>query len=154
MILFLHWLGWAVWLGAQLTFMVWGPVTKRASLESWAHTWDTLAKVQRWIVAPACAAATVTGLALSMQYAQRGFDVGALWLIVMQALGVLAAILTLALATPLVNRMAFLAATSLEKGVQDPRAEPVRRKLALVASVSGAFILVTLYFASVRPVGS
>ncbi len=151
MILFLHWLGWAVWLGAQLTFMVWGPTARKAPLPSWAHTWDTLSKVQRWIVAPGCAIATVTGIVLSMQYAQRGLDMGSSWLIIMQAFGLLAALLTLALATPMVNRMAYLAARSVEKGTLDERAEPVRRKLALVASISGAFILVTLYFAAVKP---
>jgi len=148
---FLHWLGWAVWLGAQLTFMVWGPAAKRVPLDSWAHTWDTLSKVQRWVVAPACAVATVTGLVMSMQYAQRGLDMGAAWLIVMQTLGLLAGIMTLAFATPMVNRMAYLAAKSLEAGQQDARAEPVRRKLALIGSISGAFILVSLYFAAAKP---
>lgn len=151
MILFLHWLGWAVWLGAALTFMVWGPVAKRAELSVWAHTWDVLAKVQRALVAPGCAVATVTGLALSMQYAQRGGGMGAKWIVIMQVLGLLAAVLTLAIATPLANRMAFLAAKSLEKGEKDPRAEAVRSKLAIVSSISGAFILVTLYFASAKP---
>lgn len=141
-----------MWLGAQLTFMVWGPSAKRAPLASWAHTWDTLSKVQRWIVAPACAVATLTGIVLSMQYAGKpDVSMGAPWLVIMQSLGLLAAILTLALATPLVNRMAFLAARSVEKGAVDERAEPVRRKLALVASISGAFILVVLYFAAVKP---
>jgi hypothetical protein len=154
-ILFLHWLGWAIWLGAQVTFMVWGPVAKRLPLEAWAYTWDTLSKIQRWIVAPACAVATITGIILSMQYAQRdtpdGATLGATWLVVMQSLGLLAGIMTLALATPLVNRIAFLAAKSLEAGKQDPRAEAVRKKLALAASVSGAFILVSLYFSAVKP---
>lgn len=149
--LFLHWLGWAVWLGAGITFMVWGPAVRKAELPVWAHTWDVLARIQRAIVAPACAVATVTGFALSMQYAQRGLPMGAMWIVIMQILGLLAAILTLAIATPLANRMAFLAAKSLEKGERDPRAERVRSRLALVSSVSGAFILVTLYFAVAKP---
>ncbi len=152
MILFLHWLGWAVWLGAQITFMVWGPTARRAPLASWASTWDTLAKIQRWIVAPGCAIATVTGIVLSMQYAGKpDVSMGAPWLIIMQSLGLLAGIMTLALATPLVNRMAYLAARSVEKGALDERAEPVRKKLALVASISGVFILVVVYFAAVKP---
>jgi hypothetical protein len=150
-ILLLHWLGWAVWLGAALTFMIWGPAVRKADLAVWAHTWGVLARVQRAVVAPGCAVATVTGLALSMQYAQRGHPMGAMWIVVMQALGLLAAVLTLAIATPLANRMAFLALRSLEKGERDPRAEAVRGKLALVSSVSGAFILVTLYFAVTKP---
>lgn len=150
MILFLHWLGFSVWLGAQLTFLVWDPAAKRAELPVWAHTWDTLAKVQRWIVAPSCAAATITGIVLSMQYAQRGITTGMRWIVIMQVLGLLAGLMTIALATPLVNRMAYLAAKSLEKGAVDPRAEAVRKKLALVIWVSGAFILVALYFSAVK----
>jgi uncharacterized membrane protein len=150
-ITFLHWLGISIWLGAQLSFMVWGPAAKRVPLAAWAHTWDTLGKVQRWMVAPAAAVATVTGLAMSMQYAQRGLDMGSAWLIVMQSLGLLAGILTIGFSTPLVNRMAFLAAKSLETGQQDPRAEGVRRKLAIVSSISGTFVLVSLYFAAAKP---
>ncbi len=145
MILFLHWLGWAVWLGAQLTFMVWGPVAKRAPLATWAHTWDTLSKVQRWIVAPGCAVATLTGIAMSMQYHERPGAMGS-GVIAMQVLGLVAAVLTLFLATPWVNRMAYLAARSVEKGAVDDRAEPVRKRLALVASVSGVCIILAVYF--------
>jgi membrane-associated phospholipid phosphatase len=148
-ILFLHWLGFAAWLGAGMTFMIWGALTKQAPLPVWAHVWETLGKVQQWIVAPACAVATVTGVVLSMQYAQRpGASMGATWLVLMQVLGLLAGVLTLAVATPLANRMAYLALSSVEKGAKDPRAERVRGRLALVSSVSGAMILVTLYFAA------
>jgi hypothetical protein len=148
-ILFLHWLGFAVWLGAGMTFMVWGPLSKQAPLPAWAHVWETLGRVQQYIVAPACAVATVTGVALSMQYAQRpGASMGATWLVLMQVLGLLAGVLTLAVATPLANRMAYLAVLSVEKGEKDPRADRVRARLALVSSVSGAMILVTLYFAA------
>lgn len=149
MILFLHWAGWAVWLGAQLTFMVWGPMAKRLPLEPWAYTWDTLGKLQRWMVAPAAAVATLTGIVLSMQYAQRGTQMTT-GLIIMQSVGLLAGLLTFFLVTPLVNRMAFLAAKSLEAGAKDERAEGVRRKIALAASVSGVMILVSL-FAVVQP---
>ncbi len=150
MILFLHWLGICLWLGASLSFMVWGPASKRVGLEAWAHVWDTLAKVQRWIVAPGAALATISGIVLSMQYAQRGLSMGARWLVIMQSLGLLAGLLTLAVATSLVNRMAYLAARSLEAGQQDPRAETVRKRLAVVGSVAGGFVVVALYFTATR----
>lgn len=149
--LFLHWAGFAVWLGAQLTFMVWGPAARDQPLQVWAHTWVTLAKVQRYIVAPACAVATVTGIVLTMQLAARHFDMGqATWLWIMQAFGILAAIFTLGFATPLANRMAYLAMRSLEKGEKDPAAERVRARLALLGSVGGVLILVAMYFGAAR----
>ncbi len=151
LLLFVHWLGICVWLGAQLAFMVFGPAAKRMSLESWANTWVTLAKVQRILIAPAAAAATVTGVALTMAAAQsQALDMGQAWLMVMQTAGLLAGILALVVVTPLVNRMARLALRSLEKGQQDPLAERVRSRLALVSSITGAFILVALFFGVIR----
>ena len=151
-LLFLHIASFAVWLGASLTFMIWGPSARGASLEAWAHTWMTLAKVQRAIVAPACLVATLTGIFLTLALVQGHFDMGsAVWLMVMQSFGVVAALLTLAIATPMANRMGVLAARSLEKGVQEPSAESVRRKLALVGSLSGLFVIVAVYFGALRP---
>ncbi len=151
--LFLHWLGFAVWLGAQLTFMVWGPAVREAKLEVWAHTWITLGRVQRVIVAPAAAVATITGISLTMGLAARDVDMGsAVWLMAMQGFGLLAGLLALGVTTPLANRMAALAHRSLEKGERDPGAERVRSRLALVGSITGLFIIVALYFGALKPV--
>jgi hypothetical protein len=152
MILFLHWAGFSIWLGAQLTFMVWGPAAKTAKLEQWAFTWITLAKLQRLIVAPSCAVATLTGIVLTLRLVGQHADVGgATWLWMMQGFGILAAIFTLGFATPLANRMAVLALRSLEKGEKDPAAERVRARLALLGSIGGVFILVALYFGALKP---
>ena len=149
---FLHWTGFSIWLGAQMTFMVWVPVSKTAKLETWAHVWSTLAKVQRWVVAPSVVVATLTGFALTMQLVSRQKDVGgAAWLVGMQAFGILAAILALAIASPLANRMGWVAEQSLADGVKDPRAERVRKRLAIIGTVTGVFILVAILFGSMAP---
>jgi uncharacterized membrane protein len=149
---FLHQVAVAIWLGGSLTFMIWGPAARNASLESWAHTWHTLAKVQRALVAPAAAVATITGITMTMGLVKRDFDMGsATWLMVMQGFGLVAGLLTLGIATPLANRMALLARRSVEKGARDPLAERVRSRLALAGSVSGACILVAFYFGVARP---
>ena len=147
----MHWAGFSVWLGAQLTFMIFGPASRRMPLEAWAHTWLTLARVQRALIAPAAAAATVSGIVLTMALARAQFDMGTSWLLVMQAFGLVAALLALGIVTPLANRMARLAARSLEKGEKDPLAERVRARLALVGSISGVFLLVALYFGALKP---
>jgi hypothetical protein len=149
---FLHWTGFSVWLGAQITFMVWVPVSKAAKLEPWAHVWATLAKVQRWVVAPSVVVATLTGFGLTMQLVSRQKDVGsAAWLVGMQVFGILAAILTLAIASPLVNRMGWVAEQSLADGERDPRAERVRARLAIVGSVTGVLILAAILFGAMSP---
>lgn len=150
--LFLHQLGVAIWLGASLTFMIWGPASKGASLDAWAHAWITLARVQRALIAPAAAVATVTGITLTMGLVKRDVDMGQLtWLMIMQGFGLVAGLLALGIATPLANRMALLARRSLEKGARDPLAERVRSRLALAGSLSGVFILIALYFSIAKP---
>lgn len=149
---FLHWASFSIWLGAQITFMVWVPVSKRAALETWAHVWKTLAKVQRWVVAPAVVAATLTGFALTMQLVSRQRDGGGVaWLVGMMVFGVLAAILALAVASPLANRMGWVAEQSLADGEKDPAAEHVRKRLAVVGTITGIFILAAIWFGAMSP---
>lgn len=145
--LFLHAAGYSVWLGASLAFMVFGPASRQSPLASWAHTWITLGKVQRVLVAPAALVATVTGIVLTMALAKAQFDMGsAMWLMVMQGFGLVAAIITIAFATPLANRMSRLAERSVEKGEKDPVADRVQKALAITSSISGVMILVAMYF--------
>ena len=145
MLRFLHWVGFSVWLGAQLTFMVWGPQTKDASLEAWAHTWKTLAKVQGFLVAPAAAVATITGIVMMMGLVGAHAEPSsALW--AMAVLGLVAGVLAVGVVTPLVNRVAAYARVSLEAGQKDPRAERARVRLAWAASLTGVAILLALWF--------
>lgn len=147
MLLFLHWVGFSVWLGAQMTFMVWGMAAKNAGLEPWAHTWITLEKVQRVIVLPAAVIATVSGLVLTMRLAGQHVDLGgAIWLMGMQGAGLVAGILAIFVVTPLTGKMARAAKRSLDAGERKPEAEPVRVKLAWAGTIAGNLILLSLGF--------
>jgi hypothetical protein len=150
MLLFLHWVGFSVWLGAQLTFMVWGPQTRAASLEAWAHAWKTLAKVQGLLIAPGAALATITGIVMTMQLVSSHADeTTSLWL--MQGFGLLAGVLAIVVMTPLANKVAMYAHVSLAAGQKDLRAEKSRVMLAWAGSVTGALILLALYFGAQTP---
>lgn len=146
MLLFLHWVGFSVWLGAQMTFMVWGMATKNAGLEPWAHTWITLEKVQRVIVLPAAVIATVSGLVLTMRLAGQHVDIAAVWLMGMQGAGLVAGILAIFVVTPLTGKMARAAKRSLDAGERKPEAEQVRVKLAWAGTIAGNLILLSLGF--------
>jgi hypothetical protein len=150
MLLFLHWVGFSVWLGAQLTFMVWGPQNRAAGLEAWAHAWKTLAKVQGFVIAPAAALATITGIVMTMQLVGMHADeTSSLWL--MQGFGLLAGVVAIAVVTPLANRVAMYAQASLAAGQKDARAEKARALLSWAGSVTGALILVALWFGAQAP---
>lgn len=147
MLLFLHWAGFSIWLGAQMTFMVWGMASKQAGLEAWAHTWMTLDRVQRRLVLPAAVVATVTGIALTMRLVGQRADVGgAIWLMGMQAAGLVAGILAIFVVTPLTGKMARAAKRSLDAGERKPEAEQVRVKLAWAGTIAGNLILLSLGF--------
>ena len=150
MLRFLHWVGIAMWLGAQLTFMVWGPLTKSASMEAWAHAWKPLAREQGLLVAPGAALATVTGIVMTMQLVGLHAE-ETVPLELMQGFGVLAGVIAIAVLTPLANRVAYYAQLSLEKGQKDPRADRARGLLALAGSLTGVAILVALYFGAQAP---
>lgn len=151
-LLFVHVVSFSIWLGVSLTFMVWGPAVRNASVEVWAHSWITLSRLQRSWVAPACLIATLSGIMLTLQLVQMHFEMGsAMWLMAMQVLGLASALLTLAIATPLAGRMGGLAERSLEKGARDPLAESVRRKLALVGSIAGVLLILSIYFGEMKP---
>lgn len=149
---FLHWAGFSVWLGAQLTFLVWVPLSRTVALEPWAHVWKTLAKLQRWVIAPSAVVATITGIALTMQLATREREqAGAAWLVGMQVTGVLAALVALALVAPLANRMGWVAEQSLADGAKHPAAERIRSRLALAGWVTGALIVAAIWFGAMAP---
>jgi len=150
MLLFLHWVGFSVWLGAQFTFMVWGPQNRAASLEAWAYAWATLAKVQGYVIAPAAALATITGIVMTMQLVGMHADeTSALWL--MQGFGLLAGVVAIAVVTPLANRVAVFAHASLAAGQKDPRAEKARVLLSWAGSACGLLILIALWFGAQAP---
>ncbi len=149
---FLHWAGFSVWLGAQLTFLVWVPLSRTVALEPWAHVWKTLAKLQRWVIAPAVVVATLTGIVLTMQLATGGREAErAVWLVGMQVTGVLAAVVALALVAPLSNRMGWVAEQSLADGAKHPAAERIRSRLGLAAWVTGVLIVIALWFGAMAP---
>ena len=85
-----------------------------------------------------------------MSQMQRHFDMS-VWLMAMQASGFIAALLTLLIVTPLIGRMGVLAARSLEKGAREPAAEIVRKRIALVGTISGILIVLAIYFGAAKP---
>ncbi|HEY2806275.1 MAG TPA: hypothetical protein VGI92_10510 [Gemmatimonadales bacterium] len=144
-LLFLHITGVAIWLGAGFTFMIFGPAAKRMPLESWANVWITLAAVQRRLIIPACIVTIVTGIIMTMQMVTSHAGVSGS-LLMMQAFGVVAAGITIAVSTPLAARMARLARRSQESGTMDPGADRVRKALAIAGSISGVLVLGALFF--------
>jgi predicted integral membrane protein DUF2269 len=138
--LFLHLLGFTIWLGGAIASMVIGIAAKRedrSGLGAVVRSQVTLTKVA---IAPGALLTVLTGIVLTFQLSGGDFAGFSLWLIIMQGAGLIAALLTLLITLPTATRLGRL----------DPVGEAaryfdeLRQRQRIVASIAGMFGLVAL----------
>jgi hypothetical protein len=140
--LFLHLLGFTLWLGGGFAAMVVGIAGKREDRTGLGVIVRSQAAIQRTVIAPGALLAVLSGLILTFSVTGRtGELVGfSLPLVVMQGAGVLGALLTLLIALP----------TAAKLGRLDPSGpgaahfDELRQRQKLVTSISGTLALVAL----------
>lgn len=140
--LFLHLLGFTMWLGGGLASMVAGIAGKREGREGLGAVARSQAAAYKAIIAPGAILVVLSGLILTFSVAGRtgelvGFDV---WLLTMQGAGVVGALLVLLIGLPTAARLARL--DSVGQGA--PYFDELRQRQKIVASVSGTLALVAL----------
>jgi hypothetical protein len=140
--LFLHLLGFTMWLGGALAAMVAGIAGKREDRAGLGAIARSQAAAYKAIVAPGAILAVLSGLILTFSVSARmgelvGFNV---WLMVMQGAGLLGALLVLLIGLPTAARLARL----------DPAGEgaayfdELRQRQKIVGSVAGTLALLAL----------
>ena len=138
--LFLHLLGFTIWLGGAIASMVIGIAAKReerSGLGAVVRSQVTLTKVA---IAPGALLTVLSGIMLTFQLSGGDFAGFSLWLIVMQGAGLIAALLTLFITLPTATRLGRL----------DPVGEAaryfdeLRQRQRIVASIAGTFGLIAL----------
>jgi hypothetical protein len=140
--LFLHLLGFTLWLGGGFAAMVLGIAGKREDRAGLGVTARGQAAIQRMVIAPGALLAVLSGLILTFSITGRtGELVGfSLPLVVMQGTGILGALLTLLIALP----------TAAKLGRLDPSGpgaayfDELRQRQKLVTSISGTLALAAL----------
>ena len=140
--LFLHLLGFTLWLGGGFAAMVLGIAGKREDRAGLGVTTRGQAAIQRRVIAPGALLAVLSGLILTFSITGRtGELVGfSLPLVVMQGTGILGALLTLLIALP----------TAAKLGRLDPSGpgaayfDELRQRQKLVTSISGTLALAAL----------
>jgi hypothetical protein len=140
--LFLHLLGFTLWLGGGFASMVVGITGKREDRARLGVIVRGQAAIQRAVIAPGALLAVLSGLILTFSVTGRmGELVGfSLPLVVMQGTGILAALLTLLVALP----------TAAKLGRLDPSGpgaayfDELRQRQKLVTSISGTLALAAL----------
>ena len=138
--LFLHVIGFVAWLGGGLAVMLSGITAKYFPPDQRLAVYRVMAVVTRNLVGTGAVLVVVSGFVLSVPYF-RGATVPT-WLMAMQLLGFMGAIVAIAITVPTAARLGRLDL--------DPRGElpesfaGLRRKQAIFATIAGVFALLAL----------
>jgi hypothetical protein len=140
--LFLHLLGFSMWLGGGLASMVAGIAAKREGREGLGAIVRSQAAAWKAIVAPGALLTVLSGLILTFSVVGRTAELAGFnpWLGVMQGAGLLGALLVLLIGLPTAARLARLD----PMGQGAAHFDELRTRQKIVASVSGTLALVAL----------
>jgi hypothetical protein len=138
--LFLHLLGFTLWLGGAIAAMIMGIAAKREDRHGLGAVVRAQSSLMKIAIAPGAILAVLTGLILTFQLNADvpGFN---MWLAVMQGSGLIAALLTLLIALPTAAKLSRLDPLGEAAGHFDE----LRQRQRIVASISGTFGLVALF---------
>ncbi len=137
---FVHVLGFVLWLGGGLATMVLGVAAKQFAPDHRLSAYRLTSAIQRILLGPGAVAVVLSGILLSMPYMKEGTVPG--WLMLMMTSGILGALIAIGLTVPTAARLGRLQA--------DPRGElpesfaGLRKKLVLAGTVAGILGLVAL----------
>jgi hypothetical protein len=140
--LFLHLLGFTMWLGGGLASMVAGIAARREDRPGLGAIVRAQAAVHKAIIAPGAILVVLSGLILTFSVSGRtgelaGFNV---WLVVMQGAGLVGALIVLLIGLPTAAKLARLDPMGAGAAFFDE----LRQRQRIVASASGVLALVAL----------
>jgi len=139
--LFLHLLGFTLWLGGAIAAMIIGIAAKREDRHGLGAVVRAQASLMRVAIAPGAILAVVTGLILTVRVTGGEVPGFSIWLIIMQGTGIVAALLTLLISLPTAAKLSRLDPLGEAAGYFDE----LRQRQRIVASISGTFGLIALF---------
>jgi len=138
--LFIHIMGFTAWLGGGLAVMLSGITVKYSPPEQRLAVYRVMSVVSRNLIGPGAVLVVVSGFVLSVPYFKSATVPS--WLLAMQGLGLLGAIVAIGIVTPTAARLGRLEL--------DPRGDlpesfgGLRRRQAIFATIAGVFALLAL----------
>ena len=138
--LFIHFMGFTAWLGGGLAVMLRGISAKYFPAEQRLAVYRIMSVVTRNLIGPGAVLVVVSGFVLSVPYFKSATVPS--WLLAMQGLGLLGAIVAIGIVTPTAARLGRLEL--------DPRGDlpesfsGLRKRQAIFATVAGVFALLAL----------
>jgi putative copper export protein len=138
--LFLHLLGFTLWLGGAIAAMITGIAAKREDRQGLGAVVRAQAVLMRVAIAPGVILAVLSGLILTFQLSSDlpGFNP---WLVTMQGAGIVAALLTLLISLPTATKLGRIDPLGETAGYFDE----LRQRQRIVGSIAGTFGLVALF---------
>jgi hypothetical protein len=138
--LFLHLLGFTLWLGGAIAAMIMGIAAKREDRHGVGAVVRAQTSLMKVAIAPGAILAVLSGLILTFQLSTDlpGFSI---WLVIMQGAGIVAALLTLLISLPTATKLSRLDPLGEAAGYFDE----LRQRQRIVGSISGTFGLVALF---------
>jgi hypothetical protein len=138
--MFVHVIGFTLWLGGGIATMVAGVAAKRFAPSERLKAYQLIGAIQRLLVGPGAVAVVLSGLALSQAYMRSGAVPP--WLGMMMIAGLVGAVVALAISVPTASRLSRLAVDA--RGELPPAFQVLRKRQILAASVAGGFGLLAM----------
>jgi hypothetical protein len=140
--LFLHIFGFSLWIGGALAAMVAGVSAKAESRDGLGAVVRSQAAIQKALIAPGALLTVLSGLILTFRVTGRtgelvGFN---LWLVLMQAAGIVGALVALLISLPTASKLARLDPAGQHAAYFDE----LRARQKITASIAGALALAAL----------
>lgn len=138
--LFLHLLGFTLWLGGAIASMIIGIAAKREERSGLGAVVRSQSKLTKVAIAPGALLTVLSGIILTFEVSGGDLAGFSMWLVIMQSAGVIAALLTLLITLPTATRLGRLDPT----GEAARYFDELRARQRIVASIAGTFGLVAL----------
>jgi hypothetical protein len=139
--LFLHLLGFTMWLGGAIASMIIGIAAKHEERPELGAVVRSQSKLTKVAIAPGALLTVLSGLILTFRLSGGELAGFSLWLVIMQGAGLIAALVTLLIALPTAARLGRLDPT----GEAARYFDELRQRQRIVASISGVLGLVALF---------
>jgi hypothetical protein len=138
--LFLHVMGVVAWLGGGLAVMLSGITAKHFPPDQRLAVYRVMSVVSRNLIGPGAVLVVVSGFVLSVPYFQSA--TAPTWLMAMQLLGLVGAIVAIAIVTPVAARLGRLEVDA--RGELPETFTGLRRRQAIFATIAGILALLAL----------
>jgi hypothetical protein len=138
--LFLHVMGVVAWLGGGLAVMLSGITAKHFPPDQRLAVYRVMSVVSRNLIGPGAVLVVVSGFVLSVPYFQSA--TAPTWLMAMRLLGLVGAIVAIAIVTPVAARLGRLEVDA--RGELPESFTGLRRRQAIFATIAGIFALLAL----------